>query len=297
MRRWALRLVAASLVLVGMLPGAARADGPTVEIDGDTSVATGGAVDIRISGFQTSFVTISTCGNEARRGSVDCNLPSSQGLRLNADGRSVATVVVAKPPMKCPCVIRVASESNDEVASIPLTISDLPTGPVIDPKPIVDAVKLSIRAATATDGFGDWARGALGGPARYAVTVEVTNRTSVTLRNVSLFGSVGRGPADELLALDLPNPGPIAAGATWTQTVYAKVPAPTIGSFRFKVTAAGAGATVDASVTQRHSTPLLLGVLVFLVVDVGLIVVRRLRRRRGARADDQRVAEPLSTTV
>lgn len=297
MTRAALRLVAASLVLVGLLPGAARADGPTVEIDGGTTVATGDAVDIRIAGFETTFVTISTCGNEARRGSVDCNLPASQGLRLNADGESIATLLVAQPPMKCPCVIRVASDSNDEVATVPLKITDQPTAPVIDPAPIVDAVSLSIRATATTDGFGEWARSALGGAARYAVTVEVTNRTSVTLRNVSLFGSVGRGPADELLALDLPNPGPIAAGATWTQTLDVRVPAPTVGSFRFTVTAAGAGASVDASVTQRHSTPLLLGVLVFLVADVAFIVVRRLRRRRRERADDQRVAEPSSTTV
>jgi hypothetical protein len=116
----------------------------------------------------------------------------------------------------------------------------------------------------------------------------------VTLRNVSLFGSVGRGPADELLALDLPNPGPIAAGATWTQTVYTRVPSLSVGSFRFTVTASGAGATVDASVTQRHSTPLLLGLLAFVVLDMLFLLVRARNRRREAR---QRVAEPSTTTA
>ena len=293
MRRLVLRLFAASLVLLATSPAAARAEGPVVEIDGASTAATGESVEVRIGGFASSFVTISTCGNEARRGSVDCNLPSSQGLRLNSDGESIATVVLAAPPMKCPCVIRVASESNDEVATAPVTITDQPTGPVIDPAPIADAVKLSIQVVAEHDGFGDWVRSALGGPARYAVTVAVTNTTSVTLRNVSLFGSVGRGPADELSALDVPNPGPIAAGATWTQTVHTRVPAPSIGSFRFAVTASGAGATVDASVTQRHSTPLLLGVLVFLVLDVVVIVMRMRARRKAA----QRVAEPFTTTA
>ena len=71
------------------------------------------------------------------------------------------------------------------------------------------------------------------------------------------------------------------------------MPAPTVGSFRFTITASGAGATVDASVSQRHSTPLLLGVLVFLVVDVVVIVLRIRARRKAA----QRVAEPFTTTA
>ncbi|MEY4338973.1 MAG: hypothetical protein RLZ14_823, partial [Actinomycetota bacterium] len=52
--------------------------------------------------------------------------------------------------------------------------------------------------------------------------------------------------------------------------------------------------TVDASVSQRHSTPLLLGLLTFVVLDVLFLLVRACNRRREAR---QRVAEPSTTTV
>ncbi|MFM7686935.1 MAG: hypothetical protein ACKPDI_13570, partial [Actinomycetota bacterium] len=110
-----------------------------------------------------------------------------------------------------------------------------------------------------------------------------------------LFGSIGRGETDELVPIDVPNPGPITPGASWTETVYAELPAPSIGTFRFRMTAAGAGASVDASVAQRHSTPLLLGVLAFLVFDVLVIVVRRLDRRR--RRQRQPVATPSTTTA
>lgn len=290
------RLLLAAVTLVALVPaGAARAEGATVEITGSSSVSVGDSVPILISGFTSPFVTISTCGNEARRGSVDCNLVASKGLRLNADGASKDVVVVAEPPMKCPCLIRVANDANDEVATVPIRLAGHPTGPLVDPTPINDAVGLTIRAHTATDGFLDWARGAIGGSARYSITVEVANRTTATLRNVRLFGSIGRGETDELVPIDVPNPGPITPGATWTETVYAELPAPSIGTFRFRMTAAGAGASVDASVAQRHSTPLLLGVLAFLVFDVLVIVVRRLDRRR--RRQRQRVATPSTTTA
>ncbi|MEY4175190.1 MAG: hypothetical protein RI900_2355 [Actinomycetota bacterium] len=289
------RLLLAAGVLVALVSaGAARAEGAKVEIPGSSSVSVGDSVPIRITGFDSLFVTISTCGNEARRGSVDCNLVASKGLRLNADGASDDVVVVAEPPMKCPCLIRVANDANDEVATVPIRLAGQPSGPVVDPAPIDDAIGLTIQAHTATDGFLDWARGAIGGSARYSITVEVANRTTATLRNVRLFGSVGRGTTDELAPIDVPNPGPIAPGATWTDTVYAEVPAPSVGTFRFRMTAAGAGASVDASVTERHSTPLLLGVLAVLVLDLVVIVVRRLDRRRRRR---QRVATPSTTTA
>jgi hypothetical protein len=286
-------LVACAL-LTALVPTAnARAEGATVEVSGSASAKVGDTVSIRISGFTSSFVSISTCGNEARRGSVDCNLVSSKGLRLDANGASDDVVVVAEPPMKCPCVIRVASDANDEVATVPLRVVGHPTGPVVEPSLIDDAVGLTVDARAATDGFLDWARGAMGGSALYSITVEVANRTTTTLRNVRLFGSVGRGETDELVPIDVPNPGAIAPGSTWTETVYVRVPTPSVGSFRFRMTAAGAGATVDASVVQRHSTPLLLGVLAFLVLDVMVLIVRALDRRRRR----QRVATPSTTTA
>lgn len=292
MTRSVLRALTVLMALWTIVPAsAASADGPTVEITGSRSASVGDSVPIRISGFSGSFVTISTCGNEARRGSVDCNLVASKGLRLKVDGTSDDIVVVSKPPMKCPCVIRVASDSNDEVATVVLRIIGHPFGDVVEPAPVDDAVGLDVRATSEPDGFGGWVRSAAGGPARYAVVVTVTNRTTTVLRNVTLFGSVGRGETDELVPIDVPNPGPIAPGGAWTETVYTQVPTPSVGSFRFRVTATGAGATVDASVTERHSTPLLLGLLVFLVVDVLVLVMRRLARRR------QRVAAPSTTTA
>ena len=73
------------------------------------------------------------CGNLAKRGSTDCNMPASQGVRLyHVDDSPLTAFVVSAPPGTCPCVIRASSDTG-EVAYAPIEIRGVPTGPVVDP--------------------------------------------------------------------------------------------------------------------------------------------------------------------
>jgi hypothetical protein len=275
-------VVAALVLIVAPDAQAASTTGPSVVLD-DSQVSVGDRVTLQIAGFEAPFVTISTCGNEARRGSVDCNLIASQGLRLDNDGGSRDEIVIAEPPSKCPCVIRVSNQTNDEIVTAPITITGHALAPVVDPPLPSDAVSISLKVRPSASGVIDGVRAALGGDARYALVLRVTNKTTVPLRNVALFGSVGRGDTDELATLDIPAPGQILPGQTWEQQVFARIPSPTFGRFHFRVSATGAGPTVSAVATLRHGTPMLFALLAVLTLEITYVLYRWLTRRRARR--------------
>jgi hypothetical protein len=69
--------------------------------------------------------------------------------------------------------------------------------------------------------------------------------------------------------------------------VYARVPSPTFGHFNFRVSATGAGPTVSATATLKHSTPLLFALAAVLVLEGFYLTYRWLTGRRQRRASAQ----------
>lgn len=267
--------------------------GPMVTLD-RTEVNPGDQVGLTIDGFTVQSVTISVCGNEARRGSSDCNMAASEGQRLNPDGTPTpADLPVAAPPVDCPCVIRVSDRSNNEVAVTPITIIGHPIGPVVDPPQLGTPLAVTISAEPSSRGLLELVRPSLGGPATYDVTVTVKNTSMVPFSYVRVSGSVGRNPSDNLAMLKLSDPGLIGPGQTWQEIVSAVVPAPSFGNVQWRVAVSGAGPTVDAT-ESTHYRPLLLIVLaMFLVADIFLLIIRGMVRRRNKRAAiDESAASP-----
>lgn len=276
----------AAALLLATLANTAHAtpstSGPAVALD-RTVVADGEQVVLTIDGFDTLHVTISVCGNEARRGSADCNMSASEGLKLDTDGTStVVQIPVAAPPAPCPCVVRVSSRTNDEIAIAPITLTGHPIERVVGAEGLDDPLVVSISAHAASAGVLASARTSLGGAATYDVVVTVRNRSTVPLSNVAVAGSAARAD-DQLTVLELDDPGAIAPGQTWQQVVSADVPAPSIGSIEWKVTVSGAGPTVTAIETTRQRPVLLITLAMLLVIDVSVLAIRGTVRRRAAR--------------
>jgi sortase A len=257
---------------------------PSVTIDRQEA-APGEHVVLTITGFTATSVTVSICGNEDRRGSTDCNMAASQSVDMHTDGTpSTAEIPVATPPVGCPCLIRVSSRLNDEVAVVPFTLLGHPIAPVIEPpNPDTPLVAVSVEARAIPRGLVGWARSNLGGSVPYEVTVTVKNLTTETLHHVMLFGSVGRSAEDEIATLDLDNPGELAPGQTWTQVVSAEVPAPSLSSVQWQVVASRAGPWVIATATTRHRPALLLILAMVLVVSFSVLAIRYRMRRRALR--------------
>jgi hypothetical protein len=284
-------LLALSVSTVHALP---IVSGPAVTLDQD-EVISGGRVVVTVDGFSSRNVTIAVCGNEARRGSADCEMTTSQQIRFEDDGEPTWTrFVVPEPTLPCPCVVRVTSPDNDEIAVTPIVITGHPVGPVVDPPTIGDLVDVSISAATNPDGVLDAIRAATGGPALYDVTVSVLNIGPSALRTVRLSVEGSRGD-NALPSIEIEDPGLIGVGQTWQQTVRVRVPTPSFGEVEWRATASGAGQPVSATTTTNHRPVLLIVLAVVLVADIGLLLIRFTIRRRVAREAEAGAARVGST--
>lgn len=277
----ALAVVLLAVMATPLLAGAGPSvqTRPTLGVD-RASVRPGETVVVTLDGWGAEVITLSVCGNQAARGSSDCNMVASEGIRRNRDGSlTQRDFLVSAPAMTCPCVLRASTTTNDEVAVTPIELIGHPTGPIVLPQggPRLD---VSVSAAKAPRGFLQQVRAALGGPTAYDVTVTVRNPTTLQLDQVVLAGSA-RGSRGDVGAVDLPEVGPLGPGQGWTRTVRSTVPAPVIGTFRWEVTASGVGRPATAS-TEARSVPLaLIAVVLLLVADLALIVWRRVAKRRA----------------
>ena len=287
LRRW----VAAPVAIVAIVLGLASVghatpslSGPSVKLN-HTEVSPGDLLFATIDGFKAETVTIATCGNEARRGSADCDMVDSKGVRIQDTGSPTVTKVgVFAPPVGCPCVIRVSSQSNDEVVVVPITLIGHPIEPLVGgPSATEPLVGLAIDVREKPRGLIGWARSSLGGQVTYEVTITVKNLITGPLRNVHLFGSAGRSAKDALTTLDLKDPGEIGAGQTWTQVVSADVPAPSLSTIHWQVVATRAGPLVVADRATKHRPMLFVILTMLLVIDLGFLLIRKRMRRRAAR--------------
>jgi len=264
----------------------ASTSGPTIVLD-PAEVKPNDYLVVSISGFKAPYVIITVCGNEARRGSSDCNMAGSEGLRvdnLDTDGYTADRIPIAPPPADCPCVIRVSSRDTGELAVAPIVITGHPVSPVVDPTGLGNPIDVSISAKPKPHGLVETLRAGLGGPTRYDVTVTVRNHSTVPLTKIKVYGSAGRQSDNNLAELDLDDPGALAPGQTWTQTVSAVVPAPSFGSVDWSVTASGAGPTVTSTSSTRHRPVLLIVIVMLLAVDIAFLLIRLVVRRHATKA-------------
>ncbi|MEN9643489.1 MAG: hypothetical protein RL238_158 [Actinomycetota bacterium] len=288
--RSAFALLATAAAVVGLAAPAVAGSilvGPHAELD-RANVEVDDRVIVTIDGFEARVVTISVCGNEARRGSADCNMVASKGLRLDGDGTATtAQFGIAAPPVPCPCIVRVASRNADEVSVVPINLSGHPMGEIEDAGPgaaIEDTLAVTFGVDDVTSGFGESLRHELGGPGRYEVTVTVKNRSTVTLTGITVSGDVGRRADEVASSFDFSGLEPLGAGETWEQTIRVDVPAPTFGELHWHGFVTRDGDTLAATETITHRPWLLVGVVLFLVLDIALLVGRWLVHRH-ARGD------------
>jgi len=266
--------------------GAGATEGPTATVDRQEA-APGEPLVVTLRGFEGDSVTVAVCGNLAKRGSSDCNMPAAQSEGIRHDRVATLTqLFVQPPPMPCPCLVRASTASNDEFAVAPITVLGHPVGPVVDTErgPLGE---VDVDVGPAGSGLLAAVRSALGGPTPYELTVRVRNITTEPLSNVALTGSARHRFDDNAATLRFDAPGTIEPGQTWEQRVEAEVGAPVLGRCRWQVAAAGAGSAVVVEQAVSHVPVALLVALVLLLVDVVVITVRIVvRRRRRRRADE-----------
>lgn len=282
--------VVSLLAVSGVAAAQQNTTGPSVVL-ARSELAPGERLDFSLEGFGGPAVVISICGNDALRGSVDCNVIQSEGLRLNRDGgTTVSSIPVAVPPAACPCLVRVVDSDNTQLAVAPLVIVGHPVAPTVGPAGFVQPLVVEVSAEKAPAGISAQLRSSAAGATSYSVVVRVRNRSSQPVARVVLAGSVGRDPDEDLAILDLDDPGTIKPGQTWQEKVQTELPSPVWGEVVWQATASGAGPSVTATTTTTHRPALLIVLIVVLIVDILLLLARlilRLRRRAAQTGDDQ----------
>ena len=225
---------------------------------------------------------MTVCGNDARRGSVDCDLRGAQARETTRDGTpTLGSVIVSAPPAPCPCVVRVVSDDNAEIAVASITIVGHPVAEVVEPTEFVQPLEAEIDAVTGSAGFGDRLRSSLGGPTTYEVTVAVRNRTPTSSRTSgpprrspgSVTTTPGPFPSTTRARSNRAPPGNRWSRSTLRRSRWARS--------RGRSTVSGIGPPVEAT-DATSSQPIVLYVVgAVLVLDL-LVLVWRLARRRVA---------------
>jgi sortase A len=290
----------AALLAVLALPASVGAEG-TADAPTGTLVTTGRLVVdtlatnagtarvVKLEGWPKGPVTISLCGNEARRASADCDLATSFAAVVPETGNVVAILPAATPPVGCPCVVRVTTNGNDFVRAVPI---DLPGVPVVTPEqrpPALGAVP-SAQLVVVTDlvqdpdaSVGDRVLALFGGPVRRILVLTVRNAGTLPMRNLSVTGAIGASPSSGA-SIALPPIGVLEPGEERTHRVPVTIAAPAVGTFVAHGTVFGTESPV-AFETATESRPWGLAALAMVAF---VIVVRRIvrkRRRRRANTD------------
>lgn len=244
-------------------------------------VAIGSTVSLRLGGFTAKVLTIQVCGNEGRRGSVDCNVADAQPVDVpNAASAFLADFVVTKPPVPCPCIVQVASERFDEVAVAAFTLLGHPIAPVVENGTGSIPLQLSIVADPVDGGLWGRARTSLAGATWYDVTVIVQNTSASAVEGTALAVEVGRGTDDVIREVAFPKVGALAPRGTWRETVRLRMTSPVYGTFLWRATTTAFGLSTTATTTTK-SQPTLLVVLVLVLAVVVLTLLVRLVTRLG----------------
>lgn len=294
-RHWGLAVVVLALPMAQEPPTSETPDGPVVSGPIVTTTVTeapvGARVPLTFDGFLSPFVTISVCGNEARRGSVDCNMSTSEGTEISGSRPGYYQMHIDTPPADCPCVIRVVGKDASEVALTPIVITGHPVSPPVDAPHLGQLVAVSVNARKTPNGIPDALRSDLGGRTTYEVTVRVKNITTTPLSHVQISASAGHGKSDDsLVSIDIDDPGLIGVGQTWQQIVSVEIPAPVFGKTEWRAVVSGAGPVVTARSVTKHRPWLLMALVMLVLFNGWLLFVRwrtRCRERRAATVPDE----------
>jgi hypothetical protein len=273
-------VVAVFGVLLTLATPAAGAAHPTATIT-PSDAARGDTIRVELEGWPAGAVTVSVCGNSARRGSEDCDLIGAEAVGIRRTGVTGLDLKLTTPPVPCRCVIRVSTNDSQVVQTIPINLVGFPNGPDIPAQPLSTPKALAV-GARLRDGGARWPASWLpvfAGPTKRELVLTLRNRAKTPLTGLRIVAAVGRD-ASSGEPLESHRIGSLAPGQRRTVVIPVNLSVPAWGHY----VVAGRVYGFDAAVPFRVRTAndpwgweLLL--------PLGLLVAARLARRRERRAD------------
>ncbi|MFV2021325.1 hypothetical protein [Micromonospora sp. LOL_023] len=275
----------------GLPSAAATATPPQTTVD-PASAGVGQPLVVTLTGWPTGNVQLEICGNQARRGSVDCAAGAARQLYVPGPQPATGRLTLAAPPVACPCVIRsrlLDPGTPDSAAAAPVTstvaidITGL-TAPVA-PATTVPA-QLRLENVTVAPADRDWSTlFALRGAVVLDVDVRNDGPSDINAPRLSLL--TGR-PEQATVIADAPEIAPLPAGQRRTLRIVVPLDGPLYGRYvvhgQFQVGVPGTAAAPGAAfVAEAEHYPwgwaaVAGGLILILLVRqfVGLARARRL---------------------
>ncbi|MFC8845968.1 MULTISPECIES: hypothetical protein [unclassified Micromonospora] len=203
--RATLLAVVAALALAPEAPGAAGGGPGVTPPAGPLRV--GQRVLVGLDGWPAGTVQAEVCGNAARRGVLDCATADATHAQVPPSGRTRLPVLLAAPPVACPCVLRVRTPTGTATATADLPLDGVAAPPAATGVP----AELTLVTLRADDRSGP--RGWFGLPGELTVRFTLRNPGPEEVTDPPLTLLVGPpGRARTIVAA--PAVGIVAAGGT-----------------------------------------------------------------------------------
>jgi hypothetical protein len=194
--------------------------------------------------------SITVCGDGGSGTSTTCAFADGVQAASEADGTLYAPLVVAAPPVACPCSVRVAAlDRVGEPLLEPITITDMPTGippaPTTVPAPSLSVDQTELRVDDAWFAY-------IGGSSQRMLILQVSNRGSEAVVPSAIEVRSGP-PGDVTQFVKGPPPPAIGPGETVTITVPVSFPSLSTGErlVQGRIVTAYGDTPFEASTTLR----------------------------------------------
>lgn len=238
-----------------------------------------------------SVVFVELCGNEARNGTADCDQVNARALGVSSAGSFGVPLLVGNPPVACPCVVRVTSQSSLAEVTVPVEIRGAPVAGVDDRFDVPRPDRRLAFTEARLEGSGPWTA-LFGAPPHRTLVFTVVNTGQVRVNNPAITLRVGKG-ADPSGFVEAPDLGTFAPGESKTFRVDVELPVFAVGTYAVEGDIPGFGVPVHFRTETTHIPWLLLLLPVLALLQVGLLAARnRLRRRLGVEPAVEREPAP-----
>lgn len=262
---------------------AASTDDPVIEVVdssvvGDT-VVPGQTFKVEGRGWPANvLVQLEVCGAEARSGSSDCAVDTAQVVASGDDGTLRGRVPVVIPPSPCPCVIRALSQTGTATATTPVEVPGAPSSHPGDGTVVAPTLRRLEVEKVVLRGDDTWRTWLGVGPQR-TFEFEVVNTGSVPVSDATVILSAG--PIDDPDGFVPPvRLDRLEVGERRSVSVPIQFPALTWGEQQVRAVINGTSAPVAFSATTTSYPWLLIIVPAVLLLQLLLVTVRNLVRRR-----------------
>ncbi|WP_428963911.1 hypothetical protein [Micromonospora fluostatini] len=255
-------------------PGGAPATPPRVAVPAGP-LAVGQPVLVDLDGWPAGTVQIEVCGNDGRRGALDCATDRATHAPIPVTGSARVPVLLSAPPVACPCLLRVRTPTGTPGATVALPLAGVRAPAVTEAGP----AELTLAGLRAVDrsGVGGWF--GLPGELTLHLTLHNPGPTDVVDPPFSLLAGPAGGVPTIVAA---PALGTVPAGQTRDYQVPVPLDAALLGRYEVHGRIEPPGEPLAFAV-ETHRRPW--GLLVVPAVALVLLVsgLRRLFSRRSAR--------------